>query len=238
MYSLSETSPTEDYSIIGLVVGNVIVMFIEAALVCIQSLRLEFYELFGRFYTGRGIALPACLCGLLGAGRAPPDRLSKPTTYKIVEVFNMITTVILAAIAALAVIVAPAGTDQPPRQGWQERKEAALRQHCRVLPRMFAACGCVFLGQGVAAANDAAEIAATTGAGTDWTQAFGLPGARPWPLASPASPLRIAVSNSACAAIGALTENEGTFGKSIVFVGLAEGIAIYGLLVAIVILLF
>ena len=34
--------------------GNVIVMGIEAALVCIQALRLEFYELFGRFYTGRG----------------------------------------------------------------------------------------------------------------------------------------------------------------------------------------
>ncbi len=43
------------YNIIGLAVGNVIVMFIEAALVCIQSLRLEFYELFSRFYTGRGI---------------------------------------------------------------------------------------------------------------------------------------------------------------------------------------
>ena len=37
---------------------------------------------------------------------------------------------------------------------------------------------------------------------------------------------------------GALTENEGSFGKSIVFVGMAEGIAIYGLLIAIVILLF
>ena len=44
------------YSIFGLVIGNVIVMVIEAALVCIQSLRLEFYELFSRFYTGRGTA--------------------------------------------------------------------------------------------------------------------------------------------------------------------------------------
>lgn len=44
------------YSIFGLVIGNVIVMVIEAALVCIQSLRLEFYELFSRFYTGRGIS--------------------------------------------------------------------------------------------------------------------------------------------------------------------------------------
>ena len=39
-----------------LVIGNIIVMGIEAALVCIQALRLEFYELFGRFYTGRGEA--------------------------------------------------------------------------------------------------------------------------------------------------------------------------------------
>ena len=77
----------------------------------------------------------------------------------------------------------------------------------------------VFLGQGVAAANEAAEAAAAAGA-TDWTNSG------------------IAVSNSACAAIGALTENEGSFGKSIVFVGMAEGIAIYGLLIAIVILLF
>lgn len=52
VYALSETSG--GYSIFGLVLGNVIVMGIEAALVCIQALRLEFYELFGRFYTGRG----------------------------------------------------------------------------------------------------------------------------------------------------------------------------------------
>lgn len=54
VYNLSAQSDG-GYSIIGLVVGNVIVMFIETALVCIQSLRLEFYELFSRFYTGRGI---------------------------------------------------------------------------------------------------------------------------------------------------------------------------------------
>ena len=101
---------------------------------------------------------------------------------------------------------------------------------------MFAVCGCVFLGQGVAAANEAAEVAAA-GGGTDWTQAFAYLGAA---LAVGISGIAsgIAVSNSACAAIGALTENESTFGKSIVFVGLAEGIAIYGLLVAIIILLF
>lgn len=54
VYNLSAQSDG-GYSIFGLVIGNIIVMFIEAALVCIQSLRLEFYELFSRFYTGRGI---------------------------------------------------------------------------------------------------------------------------------------------------------------------------------------
>lgn len=41
-------------SIPVLIIGNLIVMFIEAALVCIQVMRLEFYEMFGRFYGGGG----------------------------------------------------------------------------------------------------------------------------------------------------------------------------------------
>ena len=46
----------------------------------------------------------------------------------------------------------------------------------------------------------------------------------------------IAVSASASAALGAISENEKTFGKALIFVGLAEGIALYGLLVAILII--
>ncbi len=46
----------------------------------------------------------------------------------------------------------------------------------------------------------------------------------------------IAVAYVGAAAIGALSEKMETFGRSIVFVGLAEGIAIYGLIVAIIIL--
>ncbi len=36
------------------VIGNIFVMGLEALLVCIQVLRLEFYEMFGRFYRGSG----------------------------------------------------------------------------------------------------------------------------------------------------------------------------------------
>ncbi|HOP57272.1 MAG TPA: ATP synthase subunit C [Bacillota bacterium] len=46
----------------------------------------------------------------------------------------------------------------------------------------------------------------------------------------------IAVAAGTPAAIGALSENEKTFGKSMIFVALGEGIAIYGLLISILII--
>jgi len=46
----------------------------------------------------------------------------------------------------------------------------------------------------------------------------------------------IAVSNTAAAAIGAISENENNFGKAMIFVAMAEGIAIYGLLISFMIL--
>lgn len=46
----------------------------------------------------------------------------------------------------------------------------------------------------------------------------------------------VAVSSAASAAIGAISENEGTFGKALIFVALAEGVAIYGLLISILII--
>lgn len=42
----------------------------------------------------------------------------------------------------------------------------------------------------------------------------------------------IAVSSSATAAIGAISENPKVMGKALIFVALAEGIALYGLLIA------
>ena len=143
--------------------------------------------------------------------------------------------IIVAALAALAVIIVPLVLINRRAKAGKSVKKP-LYANLAMFFVMFAVCGCVFLGQGVAAANEAAEVA-DAGGGTDWTQAFAYLGAA---LAVGISGIAsgIAVSNSACAAIGALTENESTFGKSIVFVGLAEGIAIYGLLVAIIILLF
>lgn len=46
----------------------------------------------------------------------------------------------------------------------------------------------------------------------------------------------IAVAGAASAALGAISENERIFGKALIMVVLAEGIALYGLLVAVMIL--
>lgn len=46
----------------------------------------------------------------------------------------------------------------------------------------------------------------------------------------------IAVAKAAPAAIGAISENPDNFGKGMIFVALAEGVAIYGLLISILIL--
>ncbi len=46
----------------------------------------------------------------------------------------------------------------------------------------------------------------------------------------------IAVGGGAPAAIGALTEDPATFGRSLIFVALGEGIALYGMLISILIL--
>ena len=46
----------------------------------------------------------------------------------------------------------------------------------------------------------------------------------------------IAVSSAAAAALGAMSENDTIFGKALIFVGLAEGVALYGLLVALLML--
>lgn len=46
----------------------------------------------------------------------------------------------------------------------------------------------------------------------------------------------IAVAAAASAALGAISENEKSFGKAVLFVGLAEGIALYGMIISFMIL--
>lgn len=54
VYLLSQGSGGE-YSIGGLIFGNIFITGLEAVLVCIQVMRLHYYEMFGRFYESGGI---------------------------------------------------------------------------------------------------------------------------------------------------------------------------------------
>ena len=53
VFTLANMTSGVGYAAI-VIVGNIFVMGLEALLVCIQVLRLEFYEMFGRFYKGSG----------------------------------------------------------------------------------------------------------------------------------------------------------------------------------------
>jgi len=77
--------------------------------------------------------------------------------------------------------------------------------------------------------NTAAAAAASTGDGLKFIGAA---------LATGLSGIGggVAVSSAASAAIGAMSENEQIMGKTLIFVALAEGIALYGLIISFLIL--
>lgn len=97
------------------------------------------------------------------------------------------------------------------------------------LTLMIIATVMVFSGYDVAASDAAAAGAAASSDGLKFIAAALSTG-----LASIGAGIAVAISGSA--AIGAISENEKLLGKTIIFVGLAEGIAIYGLIISIMIL--
>ena len=46
-----------------LIIGNAFVMILEGLIVGIQTLRLEYYEMFSRYYTGGGVRFKALQAG-------------------------------------------------------------------------------------------------------------------------------------------------------------------------------
>lgn len=95
-------------------------------------------------------------------------------------------------------------------------------------------CLCVFVfpvsAETVADQNAVEENAAA--AGPSVGSGLGLLGAA---LATGLSCIGagIAVASSASAAVGAISENPKAFGKALIFVALAEGVALYGMLISI-----
>lgn len=134
-----------------------------------------------------------------------------------------VVAIILFGCAMLPLILAGSGK--------MKNKKLALVIN---IASVLAVClGMLTVGISAETAETAAEAAvsggATTGAG------LGMMGAA---LATGLSCIGagIAVASSASAAIGAISENPKAFGKALIFVALAEGVALYGMLISIQIL--
>lgn len=97
----------------------------------------------------------------------------------------------------------------------------------------FGACviGSIMMFQGadVQAADAAAEAAASSATGLGYIAAALVTG-----LSCIGG--GIAVASAASAALGAISEDPGVLGKSLIFVGLAEGVCLYGLIISFMIL--
>jgi len=93
----------------------------------------------------------------------------------------------------------------------------------------------VFLFSGSASAAETASAAAVVTATSDFSKSVAFFSAA---MVTSVATIGtgIAVGQAASAALGALSENDKIMGKAIIFVALAEGIAIYGLLISFTIL--
>lgn len=103
----------------------------------------------------------------------------------------------------------------------------------------LAVCILTFAGAAVQAsaqALPAANTAATTTTTDTSSQAGLITMAAAIAVAGACVGSGIAVGSGAAAAIGATSENPKAFGKSLIFVALGEGIPVYGLLIAFMIL--
>lgn len=93
-------------------------------------------------------------------------------------------------------------------------------------------CGVVF---GFADTAMAAEAVAETASASGFSTGLGYIAAA---LSTGCSCIGggIAVASAASAALGAISEDQSILGKSLIFVGLAEGVALYGLIISFMIL--
>ena len=137
---------------------------------------------------------------------------------------NVILTILFALIALTVIVPIALYYKTGKRKG----KECLLMNAISFFSVLGVAMVCT-LGGGVSAiaAGDAAGL--TVGEGLKFIGAAlstGLSGIGGG----------IAVASAASAAIGAMSENEKIMGKTLIFVALAEGIALYGLVISILIL--
>ena len=137
---------------------------------------------------------------------------------------------IILAIALILSIGIPFGSFIAGEKTKGRYKRAMLLNIVMFFGTIATAVFMMGTGQAYAAAPEAAEAAATVSAtGVGYISAA---------LATGLSCLGggIAVSSAASAALGAISEDGSILGKSLIFVGLAEGVCLYGLIISFMIL--
>ena len=147
------------------------------------------------------------------------------------NIFSIIIIIILFAAAFLPLILAATGIIRKK----SSKKNALIANIISV----FSLCVLIFA---ISAANVVMAADETTGEEVAETSPEVSVGAGIGMLAAAlATGLSgvgggIAVASSAAAAIGAISENPKVFGQALIFVALAEGVALYGLIISLQIL--
>lgn len=141
----------------------------------------------------------------------------------------MTVTVKLLLIAALMLsIVIPFGTFLLGEKS-KKRYKRAVGANAFFFFSSFVIAGIIMFSGVPVQAADAAETAAGSAAGFGYLAAA---------LSTGLSCVGggIAVASAASAALGAISEDSSALGKSLIFVGLAEGVCLYGLIISFMIL--
>ena len=140
----------------------------------------------------------------------------------------MILAILLAAVAVLILI----GRRLSTRKRARSLVVGFILLDVGILLAALVITGLLWLGAPIPAVAAAAAPPAQEGGGVSGTVA--LSAALSTGLATLGAGIAVAVSGSA--AIGGITERPEIFGRALVIVGLAEGIAIYGLIISFFIL--
>lgn len=136
----------------------------------------------------------------------------------MLSIYEIILPLVLIAVITLPLI--------PVLRGKVDAKNAKFRVWMQVSTFAVALFAVLIIGGTTFAANDDPGFAGSFGQGMGFLAAA-------LSVAASVIGAGYAVGQAAPAAIGAISENSENFGKAMIFVALAEGVAIYGLLIAI-----
>ena len=142
-----------------------------------------------------------------------------------------ILEIILVPLLIVALLALPVWAAVTKKKSGKSMRRAMLTNLCAFAVVMI--CAIALPLGGFVSADEAAE-AATTAASASAAGLGYLAAALAVGIGSIGC--GIAVGNAAPAAIGAIAEEPKAFAKALIFVALGEGVAIYGLLIAIMIL--